>query len=699
MIQKRRKRMPRTAIVPSEKGQHVVKTITSGDLDAGKKQPAKFPGGSSVKPKEEKPKMPPVKDESKEEKPKMPKTKAIDLMEVDEDTLKSIHLQLHKEYSQKAEHPNEGNTTEDIMNQHAIIVDILKAKGISHPVPPNGLDEISADFESDNFHVSKNEPDTSHVDTPADAGGGTDSNETGKVEHITKVSFDPFAFPSEDIRKRFTIHNHWCGKSAQRDLLIETEGELALRCRTDPVTVDDAVKNLDSAKKHATDLSDALNNDNESAVLIPVAVELDLVPKQWLDIEGKTKEPKAGTPPPVGGDENNPGVYHILDHGLVEYGMQLPGMSELFIHGKTETKRILLSQGDDGKWSIIEAQNQVPYVLSKDAIEKNQHPPKGVSALPWAIKGQIPAKYKFWTAKNDDDVVIMQNNLYRAICTKHLKVDFNKTCERDELSIVEKHKEPRFVVQKQSYDDADIYWIRMDMGGSELNSIKFDGNPLTNSHKNASIHKESQKDSMGITGEIRPSHFMNWAKRAKSNVELIDEGTVKVVSQTGNATLVEFSGSKVEGLYQIENQDGVCNFKPASEEQELKKYMAEVKFEVEIAKVADEKQLVYGVVLEPNEVDAHNDTIKPDAIEKAAHKFLAKYNKSTKMGIQHKLFGNIGVELYQSYIAPTSFKLGGKKVKKGSWIMVTHITDSKLWKNIKEGKITGYSIGGIATVV
>jgi hypothetical protein len=126
---------------------------------------------------------------------------------------------------------------------------------------------------------------------------------------------------------------------------------------------------------------------------------------------------------------------------------------------------------------------------------------------------------------------------------------------------------------------------------------------------------------------------------------------------------------------------------------------AEIQFDVSIAKIVEEKRLVYGIVLEPDEVDAQNDTISAEVIEKAAHNFIANYNKETQLGYMHKVFGKIGIELVQSYVALHTFKMGSEKVKKGSWVMVTHVTNDQVWNKIKKGTITGYSIGGLATVV
>lgn len=107
----------------------------------------------------------------------------------------------------------------------------------------------------------------------------------------------------------------------------------------------------------------------------------------------------------------------------------------------------------------------------------------------------------------------------------------------------------------------------------------------------------------------------------------------------------------------------------------------------------DAKQLVYGVVYEPNVPDAHNDMMDAEEIEKAAHRFLADYRNIDK---QHDFQSGYG-EVVESYIAPQDFEIGGEVIKKGSWVLVTKAND-ETWEAIKRGEITGYSMAGIAEV-
>lgn len=98
--------------------------------------------------------------------------------------------------------------------------------------------------------------------------------------------------------------------------------------------------------------------------------------------------------------------------------------------------------------------------------------------------------------------------------------------------------------------------------------------------------------------------------------------------------------------------------------------------EVEVfAKEADEKKLVYGIVYEPDTVDAHGDFMTAAEIEKAAHGFLKDAREIDK---QHDFQGGVG-EVVESYVAPADFEMNGETIKKGSWVLVTKASQ-EVWE-------------------
>jgi hypothetical protein len=119
-----------------------------------------------------------------------------------------------------------------------------------------------------------------------------------------------------------------------------------------------------------------------------------------------------------------------------------------------------------------------------------------------------------------------------------------------------------------------------------------------------------------------------------------------------------------------------------------------VQFEkkIRLVKQDDEQGLLYGVVYEPDVVDAQGDKASADEIEKACHSFLL--NRGV-IKLEHEGKPQ-PVYPVESYVAQTSFKLGGERIKKGAWVLVTKTDDPAIRQAIKDGEITGYSMAGEA---
>jgi hypothetical protein len=113
-------------------------------------------------------------------------------------------------------------------------------------------------------------------------------------------------------------------------------------------------------------------------------------------------------------------------------------------------------------------------------------------------------------------------------------------------------------------------------------------------------------------------------------------------------------------------------------------------FRVPIIKA--DKQIVYGVVSEPDSIDLQGDRLSKSEIRKACHKFMMQ---SQRIGKEHE--GPAKADVIESYIAPTDFTCNGQVVKAGSWVMAVKIHDDDLWQDVKKGEITGFSIAGTGT--
>jgi len=112
-----------------------------------------------------------------------------------------------------------------------------------------------------------------------------------------------------------------------------------------------------------------------------------------------------------------------------------------------------------------------------------------------------------------------------------------------------------------------------------------------------------------------------------------------------------------------------------------------------IAKADKPKQIVYGVVYQPDVVDAHGDMMTAEEIEKAAHGFM-QAKSIYNIDKQHDLEADEGY-VVESYIAPCDMQLGDQTIKKGSWVAGVKVTNEDTWSAIEKGEITGFSMWGI----
>jgi hypothetical protein len=208
---------------------------------------------------------------------------------------------------------------------------------------------------------------------------------------------------------------------------------------------------------------------------------------------------------------------------------------------------------------------------------------------------------------------------------------------------------------------------------------------------------ESEIDPMGFAFEELEVLLMDLPEEERMSILRGDAGRLDrqkcmvAVSDFADEDLLELAdvvGSEVRERATILLKDDSLATEGSSTEDEK-----DVRLLVDKADKADERNIVFGVVLEPDEVDTQKDTIKAEEIERAAHLWMARFQDR---GVMHRRVVNSKIEIYESYIAPVNLTIAGQKVKKGTWLLMYHVTDPELWGKIKRGEITGFSMGGFA---
>lgn len=111
---------------------------------------------------------------------------------------------------------------------------------------------------------------------------------------------------------------------------------------------------------------------------------------------------------------------------------------------------------------------------------------------------------------------------------------------------------------------------------------------------------------------------------------------------------------------------------------------------IPLVKAVSEKQLAFGVVYAPDEIDSHGAFMTAPEIEKMAYEFM-KSGKVNKIDTDHDLIEN-GSKVVESFIA----RKGDPDFPEGSWVMGVHIPDESIWQAVKKGELTGFSMYGKA---
>lgn len=109
---------------------------------------------------------------------------------------------------------------------------------------------------------------------------------------------------------------------------------------------------------------------------------------------------------------------------------------------------------------------------------------------------------------------------------------------------------------------------------------------------------------------------------------------------------------------------------------------------VEISRKNDAKQIVYGVVYAPGEIDTHGETMFEDDIEEMCHRFMkrAMLESGAVIDVNHD---NAARSAYpvECYIEREE----GNEWPVGAWVLGVKIEDPGIWGDVQTGVLNGFS--------
>lgn len=113
-----------------------------------------------------------------------------------------------------------------------------------------------------------------------------------------------------------------------------------------------------------------------------------------------------------------------------------------------------------------------------------------------------------------------------------------------------------------------------------------------------------------------------------------------------------------------------------------------------ISKSADELKQALFIVMVPDEPDLHGDITSAEEIRKACHSF----NKFSRQPNLFHISKTNTFEFAESYVLPSDLNIGEETVKAGTWLANVQFNDDALWQAVKDGEVSGLSIGALAAV-
>jgi len=409
-------------------------------------------------------------------------------------------------------------------------------------------------------------------------------NESGDPATASKAGVEDY--PDEDEKLRYVAQLHFRGRSVHLDFRAEFKrgAEHYLRGWTIAVQKPDAIREpvttLEEAKEIARD-SDVWKLDLRTGVAKPRQIRGGVIrrgdlrafekaaeiPSDWLEVEGVTEQPDPGEPVPVGATRQYPGVFLIVARGEVAWGAQKPWFSEFFLDGDWKgrwTFRLIQRKGQEvlppgveeedertgAYWVLLQPEDQTPYVLSKEAMEADWLPPKGVSALPPAIRKSVPEHLRYWEQEGERALASR-----RELATKYEELGGPELKARIlPFTLVRRDWKGQVVIRFGPSTTVYDLWIgdwRVSLAGNPLEDDDIAALPASRGSKVKTPEGEVDLLSMerGQVVEVVPGTKFNPTKATPCRLEVIDRGEAQELIAGETHRKVELRGEKLKGVW------------------------------------------------------------------------------------------------------------------------------------------------------
>jgi hypothetical protein len=385
-------------------------------------------------------------------------------------------------------------------------------------------------------------------------------------------------------------------------------------------------------------------------------------------------------------------VATTVDRPAVEYGLQRDGFHEYFLTEGSILKGVFVARSFGDGWHATIAKSNLPAVLSAAAVELGIMPPLGCSALPATLEREIASAFQYWRAETAKDARLIRDALVKSrFLTEDNVVIFDGGFRRAQS------KTERAV--RKDLPDPIATTAPAPKPPRELDPVQRVASMLPGSGADVVLFDRALAKTMG-PGDVASAaanlddedFLIAYPDSPGARLALAKCG--RLFKLAGHAATVFVTSSpfhQAQGIEWLPDPAELWANGASEQMAALFKRMGE-QHTVPILKA--EERFVYGIVLEPETLDAQSDIYGAEEVRKAAHLYMEEFGHIKLM--HDGAFIDTKVKILESFIAPVAFQVDGQHVKKGSWVLAVRVLDDQLWEAVKSGALTGFSIGGTA---
>lgn len=216
-------------------------------------------------------------------------------------------------------------------------------------------------------------------------------------------------------------------------------------------------------------------------------------------------------------------------------------------------------------WMLIKPNDHYPYILSKRAVDKGRLTPFGVSALPKAIRSQIPGEFQYWIVRDEATRKKVRDGLFEAIKKNEVKIDWNVFKAHGSEKEVELATEVErdFILNRRTWRgpivirvgySGEMYDLWLSAGdGAQL--FTFSSDPREANEATGTMSKFADKVLMDSTGELLPGSKLNPNKRIPVKVDRLSKGKLLLLEDSPHLKKFQVKAKDWKGLYLLEQDE------------------------------------------------------------------------------------------------------------------------------------------------